>query len=471
MELAVYHQFQPLSIKDSGKQHRFSWYEWKGKEKSSEFIVHAMYQSGSDPITTTDGQQAKRGEVIRLQFNEGGKCEPGNGIELKIDDHNWRENDYKKIANNVLHNLKTNGEQGEPLNTRQKVAVLTQLSSLYNLMATQYGTVFMKGIQNSKDHKDSLDELITDRKLKTVSKYFEELAQDLLTGKPPHADLNLPPEPAQENIPKWLLTHSIEIQNGQKGHPFAIWKRKENIPNRLSPHLLDENSPYNKVAEAMYISGELGEKIAVFPMDAANPMQLNMENGLGLRARLGEEAMRYRKSENIVQSLIETVPTIQNAQVIAEGMNRGTVNQDQAISAFLMLASLNRLIATRYNGGFGYNSDGTRMPPHFFDDKTDDKDASTAKKYAKKLAQGRKETFDIKLKDNQMYTRPLLISDAKSLSEFVNDSKFEKEANSYLDVATKMMDGKSLAESVQAANIPNWELKGNISNTSRIAHR
>ncbi|MEZ5690466.1 MAG: hypothetical protein R3D71_02230 [Rickettsiales bacterium] len=478
MQLTVHHKFQPLSAQDGGKQHRFSWHEWDASSKQYEFIAHAMYQSGNDEISVSNGTKTKRGEVLRLQFSEDGKCEPTNGVEIKVDDKNWKASDYQKLANDVLHELKTNGNTGEKLNDKQKAAALTQLASLYNLMATQYGDVFTKGIKKTSNNpdnnelKDSIDELITDRKLRTVSKYFQNIAESVLQGKEPEiASLTLPQEPERESIPKYLIHHGIIAENGKKAHPFIMYKRKEHftIPPDPDPHSKD--FPYNKIAEAMYISGELGEKIAVFPMDAKSPMNIDLSKGLKLRARLGEEAMRQPINRNTIQSLVDPVPVIQNAEEIKRGIEQGNVNQDQAISALIMLASLNRLVATRYNGEFGYHPDGKKMSPHFFDDDKSDKDAQAAISHAAKINQGKNNSFDVMLKGGHMYTRPILISDSKSLDNFIRDNKFEREADSYLAAAAGMMSGKSLEESTEAANIPKWTLDKHIGRNSKIAYR
>lgn len=476
MQFSVHHQFESLSAEHSGKQHKFSWREWDGDSKQSHFVCYAMYQSGDDKIRTSDGGQTLRGRVARFQFDEDEKTAPGNGIELKVDDALWQAADYQKLAHYMLHECKTQGSTGEPLSQKQKAAMLCQLASLYNLMATQYGVVFSMGMgelparPNFDEIRNAVDEMVTDRKLKTVSAWFKDIAADLLTGREPQTrPLQLPSIEEKPINPTFGWHHTIDVQAGTKFHRFTFDKLKDPPPEIISDQPLSPNFPYRRLAEAGYTSGPLGERVAVFPIDPENPQHAYMEHGFGLHARLGPEALRQPISPSAVQSLVDPVPVMQNANVINKALEQGNVNQDQAFCAMIMLASLYRLVASRYNSGFGYKPDGDRMTPHYFDDPEEDTDAFAAKAEAFKQGQQKNKTFDVMVEDGAMYTRPILVSNAATLAEFINDGKFSTEADQAIEAAAHLAQGELMG--AKENKIPVWSLGRWISSTARIAHR
>lgn len=477
MEFNVHHKFDLLSKAQSGRQHKFTLKEWDGDSKQSSFLCHAMYQSGEDEIRTTDGKLAKRGQVLRLQFTENGNCTPGNGLELKVDDDGWRGTDYAKLAYFLLENCRTGGTRGEPTSKEQKAAIFCQLSSLYNLMATQYGVVFLHGIRALPQDasvgqiKEALDEMITDPKLKAVSVWFQRIGEALLAGRDP--DLSPPELPTlakQENIPEWTWYHGIEVGQGAKCHHFLFYKRKDEIPHPLSYDQAHPNYAYLKVTEAAYMSGELGEKVAVFPIDPADRLHAYFDKGLPLRARLGAESLHAPLAPDVIQSVKDPVPAIKNARLINDALKKEDINHDQAVSALIMLASLYRLVATRYNNGFGYHPNGQQLAPHFYDDPKEDTDAFEAKAHAFRHGYRKEDLTDTFIVDKQMYTRPVTVRDRASLAEYIRDSNFSREADNALTIAAHAMKGQDMGYAKQGEALPIWVLGEKIGNEGRIAY-
>lgn len=474
MHFTVHHKFDSLSAKHGGKQHHFTWRSWDKAAQSSHVVAHAMYQSGEDQISTHDGNSSKRGQVIRLQFEENGNCAPGHGLEIKIDDATWKASDYQNLARFILNDAKADGA---PLNQEQKVAAMSQLASLYNLMATQWGEAYTVGMDKpksneAKDIAQALDGMVTDRKLQAVSRWFETIAADMLQGKTPQTDnLSLPSKTSRSGSPSLRWEHQIEASDGAKFHRFNVELLR--YPNAKPEDGRDPTSPkypYRRLVEAGYNSGPTGEKLAVFALDPNDPTKADIQHGLPLQVRLGADAL-HTMTDKTIDSPMDAVPLAENVKHVKRALDEGSMDQQQAIASLVLLASLYRLVATGYNSGYGYDHHGASMTPHFFDDPASDTGSAAAKIHALRLNQGRGETTDMTIHNGQFFTRPKSITDRKSLRHYVNDPFFSNEADKALAMAAAMVKGTRIESLTDETRLPQWKLGKQLTETGQTAYR
>lgn len=336
--MQVSHQFVKLSEQDSGKEHVFTWRDANGK-----FLCHIMYQSGADDLELGNRQTAPRGQVLRIQTHEvpADKLEevlaPSNdanagSIRLQVDGKGWSASDYKEVADAVLGN--------PSLSHEQQAAVMSQLASLYNLMATRYGQLFDRKLEDNT--KEAMEQLVTDPNLRELSNWFAEHATAMLRGNKPDTaalpELDSPFSPAAN--PKLTFEHGIEPRSGNKIHTFAV-KDKEGKP----------------LIEAEYESGTLGETIIIeYKLEQGksvavpyNLMECDANNDALFKAA---DQAGYHKARDVIANEYNPVAASYQLEKLNYYRKMYDLTPEQQAATLLMLGSVTRLFATRFQREF-----------------------------------------------------------------------------------------------------------------------
>lgn len=339
--MQVGHEFVKLSERESGKQHCFTWSDDEGK-----FLCHAMYQSGSDLLDLPGGHKAVRGKILRIHLREvphgeaGNKlapsCDTENGtIRLQVDGDGWDHQQYEAVAKKIID---------YPGWSRQlKSALLAQTASLYNLMATRYGVLFDQTLPDFK--KESVNNFITDARMRWVSQAFASFANDLMQGHPPdtgilaHIDHRAGVAPKSGEL---RFEHGIKPRNEKKVHTFAI-----------------KNAKNETLITAQYQSGTLGESILIdYPLIEGkriavpyNLMVLPKEYHDFAHECTGKD-WGYEEARDLLADLYQPVGARYQLQKLDFYRQMYNFSPEQQAATLLMLASVTRLFATRFQRGF-----------------------------------------------------------------------------------------------------------------------
>lgn len=232
------------------------------------------------------------------------------------------------------------------------------------------------------------------------------------------------------------LTYASE--KGPNAPPYLQWAHDVVADAGSKTHLFSFQTPGGTaVTECIYRSGDTGESLGIrqIPYDINKRPRPNPE-GFQVKILKPQHIPLPDRPDSLLIPAGTVMPADINAGKIKDAMEKGEITPEQRHAALIMLASLYRLVATRYHGEFGYNWKGKPYEPSVLD--------TAAYKHLRDAGLKEEDVLSMDVVGSKRYTRPLRVRDMRSLEDFVQDPEALKDANRCIALAARYLTGKEV---------------------------